>query len=174
MLKYILLLLLLTDCFADTPATPFDYIKNSPDGNYTIVILSNADRGHDVKTRNKYPSSGIYNKDGTLYSKIDKHMWGAFVTNAGIGFGLGQWAKTDDFEIAGYYICKNNETIGIKVKDYIKTPEELPRSTSHYTSIYAIQYNLEKDRVIIITLESVAIVYNAKNGVKVDVKKDWW
>ena len=98
-------------------------------------------------------------------------MWGAIVTNNGIGFGFGQWAYKGDFEEMGYYICKDNKCLGSKVIDFTAHPEELPKTVSHYRSVYSIFYNTEMEKVFIITYENKAIIYSAINGDLVDIKK---
>jgi hypothetical protein len=171
----ILLCAILGNIWADSPAIPQDYVSTSMNGEFIIVIFSDETKPNwsnvDSVLRKKYKTAGIYKKDGTVVSIIDQHMWGAIVTNNGIGFGLGQWALSGDFGEIGYYICKDNKCIGVKVSDYIDHPDRLPKSVSHYKSIYELHYNTEKETVVFITYESKALVYSAVDGSQVDIKK---
>ena len=172
--KFIALLFLISTCFADSPAPQKDYCINSPNGEYVMVIFHDEKwkdyAVEDEALRKQYKVAGIYTKGGVLISIIQNHMWGAIVTDYGVGFGLGQWASRGNFDEIGYYICKNNETIGIKVQDFIVDTDKLPTSVSHYESIFMLRYHPDMTAVVIVTMESKAIVYNAKNGEIGDLK----
>jgi hypothetical protein len=160
--------------FSDNPAPQRDYTVTSPNGIFIIVVFCDEswrDKIIDEKIRNTYKYPGIYTKDGLLISRIDKHIWQAIISDNGIGFGLGQWAETDNYDEPSFYICKNNEMKPYKPKEIISNLDNLPRSVSHYKTIYSIDYIIERGQIVIITYESKALVFNHETGEKIDIKK---
>ena len=170
----ILLLSIFSIGFCDEPKPQRDYIVESPNGMYFMVVYCDESWGsHTVKNqeiRLKYKEAGIYSQDGQLISKIQNHMWGGIVTNHGIGFGLGQWALLDEKDETSFFICKNNKMIGIKANEIISNFDNVPKSVSHYESIFSMNYIDERNYVIIVTYEQKALIYDHETGEVANIK----
>lgn len=171
-MKIILIVLfLVSNLFADSPAPPESYTILSPDQKHVLVILAPEPYNSWNPLKKKYPISGLYLNDGsvnplwTLPSdfccpQVDvfsdaKHIvaWNAWPEDYSTFDQTVAWFHENGREIRKY-----------EIKELVDNPQHLRHSVSHYTWIDKTKVDDRLNRITVWTLNGQIITFDGTTG----------
>lgn len=156
---------------ADTPAPPRSYTQVA--GNYLFVMLAEGAAPLHSSTGHAYPSSGLYNNDGSVRPiwTVEWYAFEVYVSPDGRHLvEMGPWptmkGQTRDLSVRALAFYEDGRPLKeYDIGDLVQTPDILPQSASHFQWKKQVIFDGVAGRLAVRTLDGQTYKFDVATGV---------